>query len=707
MLDQKRTKPMHMFPSPRQNETMYESPPAFCWLKVDGVEKYKVIVNDENGTEIWSAETTKNTALPCFVIPAGKYQWNIWGDDRERGWLEFTISENAVPFLRPDADEVLAGQPNKHPRHLFSADDIDTLKQTRSNELETLRRNIEIAVKRPMPEPPMYHLEREFDAWHLAAKNYIGGKGAFREYCDRDLVACSLGFVLLNDEDAGEHARKLLLTILNWNPDGPCSPDGDWGDEPGLSLSRCLPSVYDLLYNYLNESEKRLTEKAIAKYAASCEQRLLKLDFMNNPGDSHAGRIPAYLGEAALALNNKNIVDQKTIKRWLTYALEIFGTMFPHFGCPDGGWAEGVFYASSYTKWYLPFFSAVARFSGKNFLDRPFYQRLPHYFLHFAAPGRENHPFCDGYWCNSDDDEWPGFYAQNPFRVYAQRTGPQLADEWNKKLAAPGIYRLHLLDVFLPDMPPPAVNVSFDVNDAQVFPDAGFAALHTDIKDPDNDTALFIRASRYGAVSHQHADQGSFAIAHGKTTLITPSGYFGASFGTKHHFEWTFQTQAHNCILIDDRPQPRLFTSTGEFTQCGITNEIRHATADITASYPMLKSYMREYTLEKQGDMSVVVIKDLIAADKPVKVKYLNHTLSEPECHSDGTVTVTRNNVKMKITPLKGLINEAFYTDKFVPDLNEGVPPDLQVEMPPQYHIHWESEPASKHEIIVEYIIQL
>ena len=77
------------------------------------------------------------------------------------------------------------------------------------------------------------------------------------------------------------------------------------------------------------------------------------------------------------------------------------------FGGPDGGWAEGMFYASSYTKWYLPFFSAVERFSGASYLKRPFYQRLIRYFQHFCPPNWEIHPFGDGYWCRSDDAEWP------------------------------------------------------------------------------------------------------------------------------------------------------------------------------------------------------------------------------------------------------------------------------------------------------------
>ena len=704
MLSQERTKGIHLFPTPRPDETMYETPPAFCWLKIPGISQYRIVVKNENGETIWEAETNKNAAVPDFALEPGKYRWNIWGDGKERGWQDFTVSPDAVVFLRPTAAEVLAGIPNQRPRHLFTSEHTETLRKTKAAEIETLRRNVALAYTRPLPKPPIYHMDRE-KSWVWALKKYYGGKDAFREDCDRDLVACALAYALLDDTKAAERARTMLLTILDWNPLGTCHPDGDWGDELGLSISRCLPSVYDLLYNYLNDKERRLCERCIAFYASMVESRLLKLDFVQSPGDSHAGRIPAYLGEAAIALHGTGTVQDENLLRWLNYALEIYGGVFPHYGGPDGGWAEGVFYASSYTKWYLPFFSAVARFSGKNFLDRPFYQRVPHFFLHFAAPNRENHPFSDGYWCNSTDDEWPGFYAQNPFRVYSQRTGPWLAKDWAKMLASPDIFRLHLLDVFLPDMPPPSKNVSFEACDAQAFPDAGVAALHTNLADYENDTALFLRASRFGAVSHQHADQGGFAISHGKTTLITPTGYFGSGYGTRHHFEWTRQTKAHNCILIDGKPQPWKHTSTAEITSCGIDGTVRFASADLTAAYPMLKSYTRSYTLEKRGDMSVAVICDNLTADNPVTVSFLNHTLSEPVCNANGTATVVRDGVKLTITPKEGLKPNITYSDKFDVDVNQDVEPEYWVDTPPQYHLRWDSEPAAEHKIVVEYVV--
>lgn len=693
---QTRTHGGQVFPFPRPGETVYETPPSFLWVGEKDIAFYRVEVRDEQGTTVWTGETERNAIIPDEILPPGNYTWNVYGGSHERGWQAFSIAGNAVKFLRPTADDVLAGLPTTRPRHLFCESDLPLLRRVYSPELETLRRNVKLAMASPPPTPPDFHITNH----PLGFRVYFG---AHRDVCDRDLVALSLGAVLLEDDAVGEHAKKLFLTLCGWNPDGPCSPDGSWGDEIGLSHIRCFPAVLDLLWPRLSERERGFAARTLATYASLCEKRLLRLDFFNNPGDSHCGRLPAYLGEAALVLAGTGTVPDETIKRWLNYALDIYGGLFPHFGGVDGGWAEGTFYASSYTKWYLPFFSAVARYSGKNFLDRPFYQNLVHFFLHFAPPGWESHPFCDGYWCRSDDAEWPGFFAQNPYRVYAQRSGISLAHKYVEELRAPEIFKLHLLDVFLPPMKPPEINITDKLENARAFPDSGFVSLHTNISCPQQDTVLLARASPFGCVSHQHADQGNFALIHKGRTLISPSGYFGVGFGSHHHHKWTRTTFAHNCVLIDGQPQPMDYKATARVLSCKEEGDTLSAELDLAAAYPMLISYVRSFTLNK-ADLTLTV-RDTITADKPVTVSFLNHTLSKPEVLTGGRVAVERGDALI-IMPKAGLLPVAEITDKFAVDVNDGVPEEYWVEMPQQYHLRWESETAKEHEIVMEYNIQ-
>ncbi|MGI5892990.1 MAG: heparinase II/III domain-containing protein [Candidatus Merdivicinus sp.] len=695
-MKQERTSGKQLFPWPTNGSLVEETPPTFCYLREEGVSAYTVTVQDQAGKVVWETSTSQNYAIPDFIFPAGKYLWNLSYQGESRGWWEFTISDHAVPFLRPHPEEIFASIPNCRPRHLFFAEDLPGIRVRKKTELETLRRNIALALSRLLPEPPLYHRDPSKPEY----REYFG---AYRDYCDRDLVACALGYVLLEDRQAGEKAKDLLLTICDWNPSGPCSVVYPWNDEIGLSNARCLPAVYDLLYPLLTEQQRYLTEQTIAAYARQCEERLIKLDFTGNPGNSHSGRIPAYLGEAAIVLKGSPWLDDAELLRWISLAMEIYGGIFPFFGTPDGGWAEGVFYASSYTKWYLPFFLAVERFSGFRFLDRPFYQRVSQFFLHFAPREWENHPFCDGYWCNSDDPEWPGFFAQNPFRIYGERFGPDLAAEWAHKYASPELFKLHLLDVFLPAGSPPSVHLTGETSPMAVFPEAGFASCHTNLRDQLHNTALLIRASKFGSISHQHADQGSFALIQNGKTMISPSGYFGRKYGTNHHQNWTNTTQAHNCILVDgvgqetNSPHP-----TGKFTAWKHEGaNLFQIETDLSKAYPMLRSYRRTFCLSPEK----LVIKDEIHSDTPCQISWLLHTLSKPQLSSDGSILVQRDTEAIRILPDYSFEKNVEITEKFAVDVNDGVPASVQVSMPNQYHITFRTTKKTDH--VIHVIIDL
>ena len=628
---------------------------------------------------------------PDCILPAGAYEWNLSTADGERGWQPFSISEDAVQWLRPDAKTIFDSVPEVRPRHLFCSEDIPATLQNHPYAIETLKRNIALALEHGMPEPPRYH--RDPNA--LPYREYFG---LHRDYCDRDFVACALGHQLLKDERAAAHAKDLLLTLCDWSSEGPCSLEGPWGDEVGLSHARCLPTVFDLCYDLLTEKERLFAARTVAAYAYQCERRLNKLDFCQNPGDSHAGRLPAYLGEAAMVLKGTGVVPQDVLIRWLAFALDVYGGIFPYFGGPDGGWAEGMFYASSYTKWYLPFFSAVERYSGVSFLKRPFYQRLIRYFQHFCPPGWEIHPFADGYWCKPDDAEWPGFFAQNPYHIYAERFGSPLMRKWSQQAQQQEIFKLHLLDVFLPCGEPEPSSLAGGITRACAFPDSGFISLHTDPDRPETELALLARASRFGSVSHQHADQGSFALMAGGTALISPSGYFGRQYGTKHHREWTNQTRAHNTLLVNGEGQASFsYQATGKVLYAREDEDgILQGAVDPSEAYEHVIAWTRAFALTED----TLTVTDHVELDAPYSLDYLLHSLSQPQHMSNG-MQLERNGWTLQIVPKCGDLTDPQISDRFDVDLNEGEPESYHVSMPQQYHMRWKTPVRQIHDLQV------
>lgn len=689
-----RTSGLQVFPSPADGASVPENPPALIWLPLPSDKNdtvlYRCTVTDALDNPVYSCEVYGNTAVPERLPEAGQYFWDVEAVETgvKRGRQSFFVTEDAVPTDRPTADGILAGLPDERPRHLFTKDEIPAILAAHPEEIETLRRNIAEAYTDGLPERPHFHTDPDA----LPYREYFG---RFRDFCDRNLVACALGYHLLDDEEAGAFAKKLFLHLCDWNPSGPCSLCGPWGDEVGLSMARCLPAVFDLLYPLLTEKERRYGAETVALYADQCERRLNSLNYSQNPGSSHAGRLPAYLGEAALSLWGCGVVPEAILRRWLDKAVSIYNGVFPYFGGADGSWAEGTFYSTSYTKWYLPFFSAVSRFSGHSWLERPFYRNFARCLLHFALPHYEIHPFGDGYWCTPDSPEWPGFFAQNPFRTYAQISGLPEALACDRRLAAPELFKLHLLDVFLPAQAHDGCTAP--ITDADVFPDSGFVSLHSDHADPENDLHLMARASRFGPGSHRHPDNGGFALFCGGTALLTPSGYFGRQYGSAHHMRWLNTTKAHNALLIDGVGQDwKNFRHTGEIISCTIDeNGCRTAVLDLTASYPMLTKWVRTF---RMTDGNTVIVEDIIEADHPVTVTYPLHTLSEPEAWEDG-FRIDRNGCTMTVKPEKGQFVSREITDKYDVDLNEGEPEEYHVTMPQQYHVYFETEKKNVHRL--------
>ena len=318
---QQRTRNGQIFPSPREGEVMYETPPTFCWLREDVEGPYQITVR-RNGETVWYGETDRNYIVPSTELPAGGYEWNLEADGRERGWQSFSIAEEAVTFLRPDAKQLYETVPNVRPRMLFFQEEIPSIVAAHGPALETLERNVALALEDGLPEPPRYHVDPEA----LPYREYFG---RHRDFCDRDLVACALAYHLQKDPAAGGHAKHLFLTLCDWSSEGPCSLEGPWGDEVGLSHARCFPAVFDLLYDLLDAKERLFAARVVAAYAFQCERRLQRLDFCQNPGSSHAGRLPAYLGEAAMSLKGTGVVPEETLERWLTLAIDIYGGIFP------------------------------------------------------------------------------------------------------------------------------------------------------------------------------------------------------------------------------------------------------------------------------------------------------------------------------------------------------------------------------------------
>ncbi len=680
------------FPSPAPGEIVEYMPPTLVFLPGAG-GPYTVVVMRE-GEEILRAVTDRTYIIADTVRKPGVYTWDVYTPTSRRGEESFTVSEDALLRELPSAGELLDAVPGGHPRHLFLPSDLPALRE-RVTIRQTLASNVALAMSRDLPELPRF----ESDPSATPYREYFG---YFRDVCDRDLVALALAFRIEGDMAAGRRGRELLLHLCRMEPSREASllmEGGKHGDEIGLSMARVLPSVYDLLYDLLSPDERETVEGRILAYALQCEARLRRIDYAANPSDSHAGRLPAYLGEAALVLADSPVLGREAALRLLGYALEIYLGTFPFYGGRDGGWAEGVFYATSYIKWFLPFFSAVERYTGKSLFGKPFYRRVTDFLLHFADPTMENHPFGDGYWCHPSDPEWPGFFAENPFRYYAERFGGEEVRALSEACERRDHFRLHLLDLFLPT-PPHDARLSRESGRLAVFREAGFAAMHAEGRG--RGLTCLVRASRFGSDSHRHPDQGSFALFFRGRALVSPSGYFGRRYGTRHHSEWLNATRAHNALLFDGEGQYRhSHLAVGEISSFAEEGERLTLTVSAGGAYPRAVQWHRTFSLE--GD--TLTVRDEVLSDTPVSVTYPLHFLALPQ--ADGNkILLSHRGVLLEISPRTGGLADLVISDRFEIDLNEGELREYHVTMPPQFHAKWTSPRRMRHSIEVVYRVR-
>lgn len=690
-----------IFPFPENHETVMENPPSLIWIADEQNDNrgYKVVLKDSDGVESVFRSTKSYCILPAPLIP-GEYCWNVYSGDRERGWQSFTVSEEAVEFSNPTPEEIYNAIPEAtHPRALFERKDIAEILASRTIELDVLKNNIQLALEEGILPPPYRDLPLDEGERRHYMRSYIN---KIREYADQNMIACGLGWQLFHDTAAGEMGKKLLLEISSWNLDNTFVSVFYPFDEVGLSIARTLPTAFDLLYDLLTDAEKESVVKAIAKNAEQCYRRIKDEDYEGNPGNSHVGRLPAYLGEAAMML--KGHLPDETVLKYLGAVTDIYGGIFPHYGSPDGGWGEGVFYASSYTKWYLPFFLCVERYTGKSYLDRPFYQNLSNFFLHFADKDFENHPFGDGYWCESDDPEWPGFFAQDPFRIYAEKFGPEEAREKQRSIAAPQVFKLHLMDIFLPFQKRPAKHITRPAKLADAFPKTGVFSMRSSFETKDC-MAVMGRASRFGSASHSHADQGSFALFYEGVSLISPSGYYGFGWGTEHHLKWTNQSKAHNTILVDAEGMPTFSQKpTGKIESCEQNGRIFTARLNLSNAYESIDSWTRCFTMDAAE--KTLIVEDVISGADAHQLEWLLHSLSEPVI-SYGKIVIVRSGIRLIVEPMEGLLSDVQISDRFETDLNAGRPEYCEKAVAPQqFHMKWKTQKAKEHRIAVKFTIE-
>jgi hypothetical protein len=665
-----RQSPRALFPTPADRATVAINPPGFAWWRAPGAAQYRLVIPG-----VYQSPLLPDPVhLPSVTLPAGEHRWDVEACDASgkvvarRGIWRFTVP-NGVPDLPwQDPKALLARVPEKHPRYIVPAAGLTP----------ELKEAADKALKAPLPEPPRYHT---FDTDVRRRMGYTVYFREFRRRVDAILSALSLAWLLGREERYGLAAKKLLLEIETWGIEGPMSLLSPYGDEPGLSMARHGQRAYDWLYDLFDPAERDRARRLTIARGRQILQRLRKADYLSTPAESHNGRLIAYLAEYAIVIKD----EADDAPEWLDYSLRALTTFYPHWGDSDGGWAEGPSYALSYNTLYLPAIEALRRATGFDLYRRPFFGRVRRFFLYCVAPKGEMKPFGDGADRGGAGAQGAALMAHHG-RRFQDPAALWWADQTGERPSGG--------DPFIPLLSEPTVapRAPADLPQAAVFRGIGWAALHSHLHDPSRDTFFLFKSSPFGSVSHSHADQNGFAILKGGRALAIPSGYYGPAYGMPHHAEWTRQTKANNCVLVDGQGQVvRDPEAKGRIADFRHQRALTYVCGDAAAAYgKRLTRSLRHVLFLRPG---VFLVLDDLAAPQPAQFSWLLHALEKMQVDADrGCVMSSRGGATLEVclhSPT-GLVFDQ--TDAFDTPYNEGNPPEYHEQVQNQWHFRARTE---------------
>lgn len=678
------------FSRPHDGANSDLSPPGFSWWRAAprGQATYRLKIMDPRGAVVYESPALDDPVhVPTKVLREGAYTWTVDALDAGGknfdtfGPRRFTIAPKAIAQPWVPVKELLARVPAAHPRILFPRAQLSeirsTLNTTRRQAFAALRQQANSALKLEVPPEP------DYDKLPTKAEQRLGyhkSFGEMRRYHTSGMVNLALMYALSGERKYGEHAKALLLGATAWDPEGISSIMSPFGDEIGLGLVKSEAHAYDWIHDLLSPAEERKVRQMLIARADQMMRRLERRDYLVSPEESHAGRLPGYLVEHAIAL-----AEEPRAAVWMDYGLRALTTVHPHWAGFDGGWAEGLSYGLSYNTTSMAPFEALRVATGFDLWQRPAHRNLRHFFVYTTSPVGEIFGFGDSF---QEPVAGRASTLRGLLEFHAERYQDPVVRGWVGLLRSRGgsdVETAVLPALMLPSTLEPQSPESLP-QDA-VFYGVGWAALHTRLAKPADDLMVLFKSSPYGGVSHSYSDQNGFMILKGGKVLALPSG--GTRYpqhGSPFHTEYTQQTRAQNAILVNGRGQVRSGSGHGgRIAAFESTTHLGYVCGDATDAYGGLLKTGRRHVLLIRPD--VVVMVDDLEAPQPAEYQWLLHAFEKFELDERAQTLVSRRGgAAMQVRFFSGDRLSFAQTDAWPVEPKKGFPTARAAEPEKRWH---------------------
>lgn len=620
------------------------NPPSFLWLHEPAAvtytiqwsldEQFNSPQNQITAPQI-AAGIPWNTYTHHTPFNPGMYYWRYRFTDAAgatSNWSQVRkviVPPDAQPFPMPTRAQQKERVPQQHPRLFIRPEDLPNLRQLAKGREAKLFASLQSAADKfiaagPTPEPEHMGSAREKDNAELVKYWWPNREQTMKACNEAETIA--FVYLLTQDEKYKAAARKWILHLASWNPDGPTNMTMNC--EAAKPLLYRLPRAYDWAYDALSDADRKVVQAVMLRRISDAWKSgeiARGTGHLNKPYNSHGNRIWHKVGEAGIAFLNE-IPEAET---WLDYAVNKFHACYPVWSDDDGGWHEGVSYWAGYMSkvvWWLQVSDKALQIDG---LKKPFFAQVGDFPMYVAPPNSPNMGFGDlsynrisrstgqfmDYFIRAKGAQPDGASAQY-WRWWCQ--------QWQMPGQDSGVLGF-LYHASLPALPP--AKAPDDLPSSKIFHGIGVAALNSSLLDARDAVQFLFKSSPFGTQSHGHNPHNSFQLnAYGDPLLVANT--YRDLHGSKFHYQYVHSTAAQNCVLVNGQGQkPHTPSPDGRIAASQLTKEYDYVMGDATPAYAGRLTRFHRHVLFLKPD--VIVLYDDLAAPEPSTFQFMLHALKE------------------------------------------------------------------------------
>jgi len=623
---------------PADGSTSPLNPPSLTWIHEKDAATYTVQWAPDAAFE--SPQSASGFIWPTYThhspLKPGTYHWRYQfttKDGANSNWSttrSVLVPAKTAEFPMPTVAQQTERISKQHPRLFLRSEDLPRLRELatgRENErFANLRSEADkLLNQEPTPEPE--HLGSSRDKNNLELIKYWYPNRQQTEKACTETETLAFVYMITKDKKYGEAARKRVVHLAGWDPDGPTN--FHLNCEAGKPMLFRPARAYDWAWDMFTPEERKkiqaITKRRIEDAWKSGEVKE-GTGHLNQPYVSHGNRVFHKIGETAVVFHDE-IPEAKT---WLDYAVNKFHACYPVWSDDDGGWHEGVGYWGGYLRkvvWWLQVSDSALQIDG---LKKPFFSHVGDYPMYIAPPHSPNMGFGDNSYRTPSTSI--GGFMDYFIRCKGAQPGGERAsywrwwtEQWGMK-GETGILGF-LYAANLPALPP--AKPPTDLPPSKIFRGIGVASLHTTLLDSRDDVHFLFKSSPFGTRSHGHNPHNTFQLnAYGETLL--PACVYRDLHGSPFHYKWVHSTLAHNGVLVNGEGQIKHSREPhGRIVASELTPKFDYIVGDAAKAYgKRLNRYLRHVAFVK-GEQPFIVIYDELEANEPATFQFMLHGLKE------------------------------------------------------------------------------